>query len=182
MPNHVTTRLTFYGNQEDVKRLFETIGVEKSAIDFNKIIPMPDYIYQGDLGQEERKIYGKNNWYDWCCDNWGTKWNAYNISVDENSITFDTAWTTPTPIVNRLAELFPEITIIHEWADEDSGHNTGRRVLKGEFIVGGYYENESNAAYKMYLKLKGDSDCIGQDQDGNYIHYICETCPNKDKC
>lgn len=182
MPNNVTTKLTFDGEQRYVTRLFNTINGMEDRIDFNKIIPIPDYIYLGDLGFEERKLYGVNTWLEWCPKHWGTKWNAYNISVDENSITFDTAWTTPIPIVNRLAELFPEITIIHEWADEDSGHNTGRRVLKGEFIVGGYHDNESNAAYKMYLKLKGDSDCIGQDQDGNYIHYTCDTCPNKDQC
>ncbi len=30
--------------------------------------------------------YGHKTWYEWSNENWGTKWNAYDISVSENVI------------------------------------------------------------------------------------------------
>lgn len=182
MPNHVTNRLTFKGSQEDVNNLLSIIKGEEREIDFTKIIPVPDYIFQGDLGMEEKRIYGKNNWYDWNIENWGTKWNAYNIELGYNSITFDTAWATPMNVIDKLAEMFPHVIIEHEWADEDTGHNTGKRILQEDYIEGGYYDNKSNEAYEVYIELKGESNCLGKNNEGNYIHYNCDDCPNKDKC
>ena len=32
------------------------------------------------ITQEQAKyITGYSTWYDWCHDNWGTKWNAYGL-------------------------------------------------------------------------------------------------------
>ena len=48
--------------------MFEAIQSDEiglGSIDFNKVIPMPDYIFQGNLGMAEREKYGKENWYDW---------------------------------------------------------------------------------------------------------------------
>ena len=47
------------------------------TIDFDKIIPQPEGLYMGDLGEKERQIYKDNNWYDWRHKHWGTKWNSY---------------------------------------------------------------------------------------------------------
>jgi hypothetical protein len=58
--------------------------------------------------------YGADNWYDWQCANWGTKWDVYcnNIKswgIDHlnNSkyfiyLVFDTAWGPPTEAIKRL--------------------------------------------------------------------------------
>ena len=50
--------------------------------------------------------YGATTWYDWCCDNWGTKWNAYsNEQEDEDTISFETAWSNPEPVMLKLSEI-----------------------------------------------------------------------------
>ena len=80
MPNHVTNIVRVSGDPEKVKAMFEDIKDDKiglGSIDFNKVIPMPEHIFRGNLGMAEREKYGKDNWYDWSISNWGTKWNSY---------------------------------------------------------------------------------------------------------
>ena len=123
-------------------------------------------------------LYGATTWYDWCCNNWGTKWNAYsNEQEDEDTISFETAWCNPEPVMLKLSEMYPEAIIEHWWADEDMGSNDGYRVYQGgKIIEGDYCESCSSEAYEIYIKCWGESDCLYQDEDGNWNHYDCDTC------
>jgi hypothetical protein len=84
MPNHVTNVITF--KNIPIERLNQILEAIKSdneglgSIDFNKIIPMPDTVFKGNLGPVEREKYGTNNWMDWSIANWNTKWNAYEFA------------------------------------------------------------------------------------------------------
>ena len=74
--------------------------------------------------------HGCLTWYDWRCKYWGTKWDAYEIlQADsyENAIDleFQTAWSTPLQAIATLAEQYPDLTIVVEFADEDLGCNCG---------------------------------------------------------
>lgn len=151
MPNHVTNVIKLNGDRKQIRELLEQIQSDElglGTIDFEKIIPMPENIYRGNLGQEETKLYGKNNWYDWRIANWGTKWSAYGYEKDcdysnAEELRFLTAWAAPHPVIQRLSEMFPEIKIIHEWADEDIGMNCGRYAYyDGERYEEYYAENE----------------------------------------
>ena len=60
---------------------------------------------------------GKNDdrWYHWCVDNWGTKWepdmHGNEMSdYDSLEITFNTAWSPPEGVVEKLREKFPELS------------------------------------------------------------------------
>lgn len=78
--------------------------------------------------------YGSPTWYEWAHKNWGTKWNACECAeVNENtkSICFQTAWSTPFPVIVKLSEMFPNIEIQTEFADEDIGQNCGKYTFKG---------------------------------------------------
>lgn len=78
------------------------------------------------------RLYEAPTWYEWCNRNWGTKWNAYGYDgmmggyPGGNTLRFQTAWSAPHPVMETLAEMFPNVEIEHEWADEDIGHNCGR--------------------------------------------------------
>ena len=67
MPNHVMNTLAFSGDAKRIREMKEKIKSDEyglGTIDFEKIIPMPDSIYRGDLGRDEMEKYGKDNWYD----------------------------------------------------------------------------------------------------------------------
>ncbi len=123
-------------------------------------------------------LYGATTWYDWCCDCWGTKWNSYeNEREDEDTISFETAWSNPQPVMLKLSEMYPDATIEHWWADEDMGSNDGYRVYRGGQIVDGdYCDSCSHDAYEVYVKCWGESKCLYKDEDGNWQHNDCDTC------
>ena len=85
--------------------------------------------------------YGADSWYDWCCENWGTKWNASDTYIiDDNEIEFSTAWSCPVNIFKELSKQFSGVEIAVDFADEDIGSNCGKiTFLNGEmeeYIVG----------------------------------------------
>jgi hypothetical protein len=190
MPNHVTNRIEFYGEQRNIDKVLDLIKGEEECIDFNTIVPMPSNVFQGNLGPKERAMYGANNWYDWSIANWGTKWNAYSSMLDKesNTMEFDSAWSCPLLVLDALAKLCYEhgVSFTGKWADEDTGVNTGvfESDCDGEEYWFSYerVENESSEAYEIYIALKGESNCIGRDKNGNWVHYDCDSCPNANIC
>lgn len=69
------------------------------------------------------KETGHITWYSWCCDNWGTKWNACHYEEDDLKdgyirFQFDTAWSLPTPIMEALVEKYPNLTFDYDFREE----------------------------------------------------------------
>lgn len=190
MPNHVTNKIKFYGKQEQINKVLKFIRGERECISFNKIVPMPDNIYTGDLGTKERELYGVNNWYDWSIANWGTKWDAYSSYHDRNrnTIFFDTAWSSPKPVFDALAKFCYKYGVWFTgcWADEDRGYNIGifeSDCESDEYCFSyEYLEDCSNEAYEIYVELKGEDMCMGKDENGNWVAYDCDNCPNSENC
>ena len=98
---------------------------EDIAIDFNKVLPMPaelDGTHAPSFNEtDEQKAenqrlieaYGFDNWYDWRCENWGTKWNAFHARLDyedegELKYSFGTPWVPPEGIIKALRNKFPD--------------------------------------------------------------------------
>lgn len=120
--------------------------------------------------------YGFPTWYEWCNCNWGTKWNADGtIFLDADTILFNTAWDNPTPVILKLAEMYPNAEIEHWWADEDVGHNTGHRIIRGGEEQVECFDGDANA-YAIYQKCWGDSDCVYLGDDGILHPRDCDTC------
>lgn len=171
MPNWCLNTLEIQGPIEDVDKFMEKIkSAEPDKLSlFNALIPMPAE-YSGEpasMTKEEKdwsdneklcfEKYGHKDWYSWCVANWGTKWNAYNLSNEgENKISFDTAWSTPAQVIERLSEMFPHIEIALEFADEDFGFNCGKVVfLAGNVIEENIPEGGSAEAYVIAAKTQG---------------------------
>jgi hypothetical protein len=77
--------------------------------------------------------YGFKTWYQWSIPNWGTKWNAYDIEVSENTVSFDTAWNSPKPVLAAWISKFNLDCVVKAF---DEGHNFWfiKRYVNGVLI------------------------------------------------
>lgn len=140
---------------------FEVAG---ETPDINKITEKQEKVFlnaRNDIDKETWELgkqgfwnlqkYGAASWYDWACNHWNTKWNAYGYDGGGDYSEIDglycqTAWSAPHPVIEKISEMFPEVEIIHEWADEDLGQNCGHREYAGGQMFGEYFpETEKEA-------------------------------------
>jgi len=134
MPNWCINHLAVLGTKDELKRFETMIKGPNGEIDFNKIVPYPAR-YKGYDG------YNSGGGYEWCIENWGTKWNACRIEkeVYENHLfyIFETAWEPPLKIVSALNKEYPELEIelhYNECGNSFSGKITAKgNTVKEEF-------------------------------------------------
>lgn len=84
-----------------------------------EFIPVPKELKEAvaDFTVNEALVekFGYSNWYDFCVNEWGTKWdigaNGYMAEDNSNglSLTFDSAWSPPIGAYEKLVELGFEI-------------------------------------------------------------------------
>jgi len=113
MPNWCNNSLTISHKDADtLDNLMALVRADaESGVDainlFNHIKPMPEEL------RDTTSPSDSPNWYDWCCDNWGTKWDACSVDFEEydNIVTFsfDTAWSPPLPVYEALADMGFEV-------------------------------------------------------------------------
>lgn len=134
-----------------------------------------DHLYDSGIiycGNYEK--YGHTTWYDWSIENWGTKWNASDVGVlfDESGFVFQTAWSAPHPILLAMSKKYPELTLVHTWADEDMGSNTGSVVYhNGEISQEpDVPEYATSQAYEYYVRMWGPTEYLIKDEHGNWIY------------
>jgi len=166
MPNHITNKVSLKGDTQKINEVIQFVG---DKMDFNKIIPMPEELEgtQSPSSKPNRELikkYGYDNWYDWRCANWGTKWNAYNFDTEDcpiphlNGTTYEffTAWSAPEPILFRLSEMFPDVEFELSFADEDMGYNCGiYTFLNGDVIDQWIPDFGSREATEFACELQG---------------------------
>ena len=73
------------------------------------------------------KSTGKQDdrWYDWRNQNWGTKWDAYSMCIDDCDmpngfeVEFETAWAPPEEVCNAIREQFDDLSM--SWFYDEPG-------------------------------------------------------------
>jgi hypothetical protein len=157
MPNYCDCDLWVDGSDEDIDRLVAVVGSETDAFNFSKIIPYPQAFADRDADRtklnesEFLAKYGSRSdgfnsgGYDWCVQNWGTKWDACRSvmrkATDCPLFRFSTAWAPPLPVIKRLAELFPELMISLEYFEQGCEYCGGvTYVSKDEWYGDGEWE------------------------------------------
>jgi hypothetical protein len=118
-------------------------------------------LVEAQMALDNLRDYGHQDWHSWSVANWGTKWNAYSQNSDEgsNEISFETAWSTPYPVIEALSRKFPEAVIKVRYADEDFGHNVGEYTFQGGDLVEEYTpEGGSDEAFELAADIQGDTE------------------------
>lgn len=121
MPNWCFNTLTLkHDDPLMIARAKEAFG--RSEL-LNEFIPVPKPLLEtiaGSIGDEDKqkdleiqeaynfKDYGYKNWYDFCVNEWGTKWDVDGdvVGDDLNSLTlsFESAWAPPVAAYEKLSE------------------------------------------------------------------------------
>ena len=135
MPNWCENRVRLSDEGDNSEQFDKLVKLLDGPDPFNAIFPRPDFTKipneKGELpikreiknseGEIVAETYdfpdGKNDdrWYHWCIENWGTKWepDMYGNELsdyDSLEITFNTAWSPPEGVVEKLREKFPELS------------------------------------------------------------------------
>lgn len=100
-----------------------------------------------------KKTYGYKDWYDFCCSEWGTKWNACDSEIDNefNEISFDTAWESPKEYLEKLSKELKDIPLLMISEYED-GALEQIICQNGEMIKRDYYDYYKVYGTEVYLK------------------------------
>lgn len=153
MPNDCYTRLTATDlTPEQVERLRQALLSGKFPEEFApepdwKTIPengvLPTVIVRVDGGDELRWADGSSDerWYDWRNTHWGTKWHAYEVSVDDGeeqaslAASYYTAWTPfNEECVAKISAAFPAATFCFRYQESGAGF-VGVTLAKGGVAV-----------------------------------------------
>lgn len=158
MPNWCYNELTLYIKDSDKDHGIEVLQAFSQADPFQAIRPCPQplldtmsgFYGKGTPEQEElerrsaanRKEYGYDNWYDWCCGNWGVKWDV-NPTVNTDlkliggswciSVSFDTAWCPPDQLYQYIGYHYPAIELDAYWEEPGCGQKGSFSAHEGMF-------------------------------------------------
>lgn len=158
MPNWCECDLDVEGRRKDVTGFLEFLG---EGFDFNRFVPYPERFAALDeearRWDERRRADPENcgprprdgfnqGGYEWCIENWGTKWNACDVIMPEQPadgdgsdflevvINFQTAWSPPLPVILAASEKFPELAFALKYFECGVGFN-GRFFCEAGRVV-----------------------------------------------
>ena len=134
---------------------------EVSKFAFNRVLPMPYEMWEGE------------KWYEWRIANWGTKWECgidYETTGEWESgeVRFDyrTAWSPPEPIMREVVKKYPKLLFHWTYWEESYEYWGDITGSKGDFIIN--YDGE----------FRG---CDDYTQFG-LSHHTCYRCENYYEC
>lgn len=110
--NNIATNSLYKSHLHTLGHYTDTIYTN---INNDKITALGEHLYNNILK------YGSRDWYDWRRRHWGTKWNASEVQCYDDNITsgklsyyFDTAWSSPLPVIAQLSYNYPDLMITLE--------------------------------------------------------------------
>jgi hypothetical protein len=122
LPNWCANDLKITGPKKELERFKEAAKSENEELSADKFIPYPDKFKKQDeeakKNPELRDGFNQGG-YEWCIENWGTKWGFCNTELVREKyfkngkgqllFCFDTAWSPIIPVIRKMGEMFPQL-------------------------------------------------------------------------
>jgi hypothetical protein len=199
MPNWVYNSITATGNNEELAKFMQHISTKPEFLSeeewnarvfsFHSFISLdPEYYdeYHGTHGWKDGEKLGEspNNWYNWNNNNWNTKWDAGNPDVHHDdksavqsvSITFETAWSPPTPVYEAMGSQWPTLTFNIRW-EEEQGFGEEIEIIDGDYMTTDAWDSPD--CHQDYVD-RGNLDgciCAWDDEQENWYN----DCPTEEQ-
>ena len=117
MPNYCNNELTIKSDNAGLLQslMNELKQADSYEVDFlSKLVPFTE---------ETNYVWD----YDWCVENWGTKWDIFDIvhaslEGDTLTVSFSTAWSPPIPAVEKAADTYGFVWTL-SWLEEGEQEN-----------------------------------------------------------
>lgn len=198
MPNWTSNKLVVSGSVADVEDFLEKAEGLKGErnFTFTAFIPQPEDLYLGALGKEEKDKYGAHNWHDWNTANWGTKWDAGTALIERERLTaltqlahasmsqeprttatisFDSAWSPPTPVIKAILKQHPELEIDYTYLNE--GCEGGGVVTRDSE----HYTTDEDGLRQLCIEIHGHDPWAECQECGNEVETpdpmaVCLSC------
>jgi len=155
MPNHVYAHISVEEKYADKLKEIAKVGLAQyyrpQPSELNetsspaRIVSQEEYDKQMKLNETEKfkhyplteelhkeliDKYGFDNWHDWNCAHWGTKWGCYENEMDGEQYRFTTAWSPLSEdIIEMLAKDIPNFFYTYE---EEQGWGAEMEYVNGE--------------------------------------------------
>ena len=183
MPNWCNNTLFVSHKDKEMMQKFHD-GVRSGTL-FDTFIPMPDELRETTADHTVRpeliEKYGHSDWYGWCLENWGCKWdcNDGEFELDEDGLSgngwFDTAWGPPIAAYGALQELGfiieagynePGMGFAGTWVDgsEDYVDNyydlfeNGYDPKDNDYLLNDYLTDFLESEYENWLQMKEEEE------------------------
>ena len=122
MPNWCTNMFSVTHPEKEMMERF--VNACKEGRLFQEFIPMPEELNgttspSDTINEELISKYGADDWYTWCLNNWGSKWdiNVGDVEYDEqyNQATgwFDTPWGPAIEAYRKLTEQGFDVNVMY---------------------------------------------------------------------
>lgn len=120
MPNWCSNVLRLSGEQPLIDRAIKAIENDRLCEEFH---PIPEELKATtspnrdvDTSAKLYEKYGYTDWYDFCVNEWGTKWDISGGDVSDSGkeylvANFDTAWGPPINLMATLEQLGLDVTL-----------------------------------------------------------------------
>lgn len=121
---------------------------------------------------------GCMNWYDWANTNWGTKWNScMNYDIDQDTVGFCTAWSSPQPVLEELSRQNPDKPIDVYWVDEGYYPTIYTDQYRNGSLTGSMVEHAvPSPEYKDYNRqlMERYNQIVGAEYDDTFDEVLDE--------
>ena len=142
---------------ESAQAFDQVIGVYSLVSDYGS-----QFLRFGENGPEsvfEIQYTNQSNWYDWNCNNYGTKWGDVRTECPINEpeklvFTFDSAWSNSAVLASRIANDYKCDVLLNHYSIENWEQ--------------GYYkfDNSGSLVESHYEILKDPEEIFGKEGDG----------------